>query len=295
MPSLPQLSNPALAAGYLIAVWLGFRAWNLPDGWLPYGLGLLGVVAALAWFANLRRYRAVADTPTARIASSPQGYVEWSGRGIFLPGERLCGPLSGLPCLWYRYRRERKVGDRYVLDDSGTSFDTIALTDDSATALIDPDGAEIVTARRRSWLEDDYRNTEWLLLEGEPLYALGEHTHLAGVESGPDKDALGQLLAEWKRDKAWLLCHFDKDGDGQISLTEWEAVREAALNSLQADASERHSPPGWPMLRCPHDGRLFLVADRSPRQLARRYAVWAWLHLAVLAAAVTAFWFKTGA
>ena len=294
MPNQVHLSNSALAAAYLLGFWAVLRAWPLPNSWQGYALLLLGLVAALAWFANLRRYRAVADTPTAKIASSPLGVVEWSGQGICLPGAILTAPLSGLPCLWYRYRHERRVGDRYVHEDSGTSFDTLAINDGSATALIDPDGAEIVTTHHRVWLDGDYRNTEWLLLQGDLLYALGEHIHLEGAQASTDRQALGDLLAEWKRDKEWLLRRFDKDGDGELNEAEWETARQAALATLRADAAEQPTA-GWPMLRRPRDGRLFLVADRSPRQLARRYALWAWAHLAVLAMAMVVFRLKSGA
>ncbi len=294
MPSQPHVTNSALAGAYAVAFGGVLRLWTLPVDWQSYVLLLTGMVAALAWFANLRRYRTVADTPTAKIASSPLGVVEWSGHGVRLPGDGLAAPLSGLPCLWYRYHRERRVGDRYVHEDSGTSFDTIALNDGSTTALVDPDGAEVITSRRRTWLDGDYRNTEWLLLQGEPLYALGEHVHVEGTQAGADREALGDLLAEWKKDKEWLLRRFDKDGDGELNEAEWEAARQAAMATLRADAAEQPAA-GWPMLRRPRDGRLFLIADRSPRQLARRYALWAWAHLAVLAIAMVAFRLKSGA
>lgn len=295
MPSQPHLTNSALAAAYVFTFWTVLRAWPLPTTWQSYALLLLGLVAALAWFANLRRYRAVADTPTAKIASSPLGVVEWSGRGICLPGDVLTAPLSGLPCLWYRFRRERRVGDRYVHEDSGTSFDTIAINDGSATALVDPDGAEVITSRHRSWLDGDYRNIEWLLLKDDTLYALGEHVHIEGAQAGADREALGELLAEWKKDKEWLLRRFDKDGDGELNDTEWEAARQAAMATLRADEAQQQPSQGWPMLRRPRDGRLFIIADRAPRQLARHYALWAWVHLAVLVLAMVAFRVKSGA
>lgn len=32
----------------------------------------------------------------------------------------------------------------------------------------------------------------------------------------------------------------------------------------------------------PRDGRLFLISDLDPMELARRYQLWAWFHLLVL-------------
>ena len=32
----------------------------------------------------------------------------------------------------------------------------------------------------------------------------------------------------------------------------------------------------------PRDGRIFLITNLDPRQLKRRYTIWAWVHLTVL-------------
>ncbi len=79
----------------------------------------------------------MADTPTSRVASVPQGYIELVGRGQQPPGG---SPVSGLPCLWYRYRVERKNGDRWEYVESGVSHDTFGLSDGSGHVLFDPEG-----------------------------------------------------------------------------------------------------------------------------------------------------------
>ena len=59
---------------------------------------------------NLRRYQAIADTPTSKIRSASQGYVELSGtieKADSPDIQPLSGPLTGLPCVWYRYSIER--------------------------------------------------------------------------------------------------------------------------------------------------------------------------------------------
>jgi hypothetical protein len=35
------------------------------------------------------------------------------------------------------------------------------------------------------------------------------------------------------------------------------------------------------VMRQPSDGRLFLLADLDPNQLARRYGLWTWVQLAI--------------
>jgi len=98
-------ANFALGGGNLAILLLGFQL-HSHLGW-QISFALVGLTSFWAWFANLKRYRTVADTPTSRIASAPQGYIELVGRGSQPPGDNLISPVNGLPCLWYRYRIER--------------------------------------------------------------------------------------------------------------------------------------------------------------------------------------------
>jgi hypothetical protein len=276
------LATLALACG--VAGWMSEIA--------PLGIALLAGAASLAaWggFANLRRYRAVADMPTSRVASAPQGYVELVGRGAHLPGERLHSHLSGLPCLWYRYRVEEKTEDRWRVHDEGVSHDTFALEDASGQCVIDPDGAEIVTTRSRTWTEGAYRCTEWNLIAGEPLYALGAHTTLGGANADLDRKAdIAAVLTEWKRDRADLLKRFDANGDGEVDLAEWERARRVAEAQVDREHLETRLRDGVHILRRTADGRMYLIANSDPLALVRRYRRWAWVHAGLLCAALGA-------
>src|SRR5690606_9806630 len=80
---------------------------NPPMQALP--LVLLAAASAAALFfmvRNLRTARTIEDTPTSKIRSAAQGYVELSGTASST-GETIAAPLSGTPCLWYRYTIER--------------------------------------------------------------------------------------------------------------------------------------------------------------------------------------------
>ena len=50
------------------------------EGWVAC-LALIAAISLCAWMSALRRRRAITDTPTSRIASAAQGYVELSGSG----------------------------------------------------------------------------------------------------------------------------------------------------------------------------------------------------------------------
>lgn len=77
-----------------------------------WGVAVLLAVLALVAFSGLfrfyRRVRMIEDTPTSKIRSAAQGYVELQGEAESLPGPATVAPLSQLHCLWYRYRVEAR-------------------------------------------------------------------------------------------------------------------------------------------------------------------------------------------
>jgi len=276
-------ANLALGGGNLLILLFGFQM-HSPLGW-KISFTLVGLTSFWAWVANLKRYRTVADTPTSRIASAPQGYIELVGRGQQPPGERLVSPISGLPCLWYRYRIERKNGDRWEYVESGISHDTFGIHDGSGDALVDPEGAEIMTSHKQVSNSGGYRRTEWTLIEGETIYVIGEHVTLGGPSAVLDKKAdLATLLAEWKRDKSALLARFDADRDGEISLDEWERARQAASDEIDRAHLDIRLKDGIHLMRQPAHGRPFLIANREVTALVRHFRLWSWAHLSLMLA-----------
>jgi hypothetical protein len=278
-------ANLALGGGNLLILLLGFQLQSR-IGW-QISLVLVGLTSFWAWHANLKRYRTVADTPTSRIASAPQGYIELAGRGQQPPGDGLISPVNGLPCLWYRYRVEHKNGDRWEHVESGISHDTFGVSDGSGLVLVDPDGAEILTSRKQVSSAHGYRKTEWTLIEGEVLYVIGEHVTLGGPNAVLDKKAdLAALLAEWKADKAALLARFDANRDGEISLDEWEHARQAASAEVDRAHLDIRLKDGIHLMRKPAHGRPFLIANREVTALVRHFRLWSWVHLALIMAAL---------
>lgn len=276
-------ANVALTGGNLVFLLIALK-FPTPAG-ISLAAGLVGITSLYAWYVNLRRFLAVADMPTARLSSAPQGYVELVGKGRHPNGARLASPLTGLPCLWYRYILEEKIGNKWHRVDSRISAEIFGLDDGTGAAMVDPDGAEIITSNKQVAIKGSYRHTEWTLIEGEKLYALGEHATVDGANADLDlRQNASALLAEWKQDKAGLLRRFDHDDDGQISLAEWEQARRAAHKAVAQEHRQIRLKPGTHLLRKP-TGRLFLIANRTPEELATRYRSWAWTHLALLIAA----------
>ena len=251
------------------------------QGWLIC-LSVMAAISILAWLSALNRLRAIRDTPTSKIASAAQGYVELSGRGHPF-GDPLLGKLSLLPCLWYRYRIEqRESGNKWKTMDAGESDDTFILRDDTGECVIDPEQAEILTLHHDQWHDGDYRYTEWKLIEHDSLYVIGQFRTQGGSSVEFDTHAeLNALLAEWKQDMPALLKRFDLDNDGTLNAQEWMLARSAASREVARMMREAQAQPDINIVGRPRDGKLFMVSNLGQDKLARRYLLWSWAHLLI--------------
>lgn len=251
------------------------------QGWLIC-LSVMAAISILAWLSALNRLRTIRDTPTSKIASAAQGYVELSGRGHPF-GDPLLGKLSLLPCLWYRYRIEqRESGNKWKTMDAGESDDTFILRDDTGECVIDPEQAEILTLHHDQWHDGDYRYTEWKLIEHDSLYVIGQFRTQGGSSVEFDTHAeLNALLAEWKQDMPALLKRFDLDNDGTLNAQEWMLARSAANREVARMMREAQAQPDINIVGRPRDGKLFMVSNLGQDKLARRYLLWSWAHLLI--------------
>jgi E3 Ubiquitin ligase len=250
-------------------------------------------------FVSWRRNRVVGDTPTSRVRSAAQGYVEFTGRGLMTPSKENKAPLTGIPCTWWRYKIEERSGRRsrsWTAVQSGTSEEPFLLDDGTGQCLIDPRGAEVFPNANDVWYGSSdwpdrlripsgggvlgwcldavatgkYRYTEHRLEPHERLYAIGSFRSLGGVSvESPDRAVAG-LLRDWKHDQASLLARFDTDHDGVLSAVEWDRARAAAREQVVAAAGAEAAAPGLNVLSKPEDGRAFLLAASDEQTLARR-------------------------
>ncbi len=258
------------------------------EGWLAC-LGLMAAISFVAWLSALKRLRAVRDTPTSRVASAAQGYVELSGRGRPFAGEPLVSKFHQLPCLWYRYKVEHRTSkDKWEIVDSGESSDSFILRDDSGDCVVDPDDAEIITRHRDQWQQGDFRYTEWKIIINDYLYVIGEFRTSSGAVEFDSRAELNALLAEWKQDKPALHARFDLDGNGTLDMQEWMLARSAAKREVGKKLCEAQATPAINIICRPHDGKLFLISNLKQNDLSRRYLLWAWAHLVIFFGAMGA-------
>jgi hypothetical protein len=264
----------AAFSAHAASVWLGvFCAAALLNLW--------------AWIVALSWRRAILDTPTSRVASAAQGFVELIGVAQPLADTQLLSPFTQLPCLWYRYTLAQRENGEWRQVDEGESDLSFNLDDGSGRCELDPAGAEILTTHQETRTQDDQRYTEHVLLKGEPLYALGEFVSFNGAQSVLDARLdVGDLLAEWKSDQPALHDRFDLDRSGAIDDTEWQLARQAAEREVVRRHQEIRNQPTRHYLRKPGSSKPYLIANYSPEKLGRRYTWLSALHLALLLASL---------
>jgi len=269
-----------------------------------FGIGCV-VSGYFAWRA-LHHARLIQDTPTAKARSAHQGYVELEGVARMMDGAPTLARLSGLSCVWYRYRIEEQITTHYKgqaqrrwkVIDQGTSSDTFWLEDDTGRVAVDPEGADVMPKYKDVWKSrsrfagiaqpafiagflatrhggNPYRFTEERINHGDPIYAIGLLKNLGSHADTPTTDTMARtLLREWKQDQAGLLERFDLNQDGNIDQKEWLLARRMARREAQRERRSllANAGEGVNLLTHPKDrNRPFLISAFLQTELVRRY------------------------
>lgn len=252
------------------------------------GFSVVFVIAAYAFWQMVcwfQHSRLIENTPTARIRSAPQGYIELIGEAKLMDGPPIVSPLSGTRCTWYEYKIEEKVREfdgkghfrsRWRLVKEHISEEIFLLADDSAECVIDPDEATVITRDKRVWhnhaIAPPRRYTERTILEGEPVYALGLFKTVASVEDNTIRKQVSLKLREWKNDPNKLLHRYDTDRDGEISAKEWQKAQSDATLAVKRDIGQRAKMKQLSMLRVsPHKSQPYILSTVPEHKLVSRY------------------------
>jgi hypothetical protein len=284
--SLRRQYAQLLTGAQLLLVLAGIQL-NTRNAWLVV-LALIALISVFAWLSVLHRLRAVRDTPTSKIASAAQGYVELTGHGQTIGELPLISKLRNFPCVWYRYKIEQLDSEKdWRTLESDESFDSFILHDGTGECVVDPEQAEIITRHRDVWTQGNYRYTEWTLIKQDLLYVIGQFKTQSGSTSEFDtRTELNELLTEWKKDMPGLRARFDLNNDGELDMQEWQLVRQAAKREVAKSRRAVQAQPELHFVTRPVDGKLFLISNLSQDNLSRRYGLWAWAHLVIFFAAL---------
>lgn len=287
----------------------------LHDNQLVFLIAACLVALICLWFVfhYLRRARLIEDIPTSRIRSAAQGYAEIVGTVSPARNKELAAPLSGHSCVWYSYKVQRlqKSGrsNHWKTVEEGTSNQYFVIQDDTDACIVHPEGAEVMTAHSRTWYGNTprpgqadtrnillrvlssrrYRYIEKLIHVHDIIYALGSFGTSGGGRNIPDTHQMtGQVIREWRQNYNEILKRFDQDGNGEIDLQEWEAVREAARQEAEMRRQEMaRLPTAHALSRTSDKHHPFIISTFSQKTLAKKFRCYALLNLAGVTASVT--------
>lgn len=168
----------------------------------------------------LKAARNIEDSPTSKMRSAAQGYVEFKGTPKpLLITQPTTGKLTQKPCAWYRYTVETSynVGSSnqnnagWTLIDQGVSIDPILLDDGTGQCIVKPFGAEIIATQYIAWRGHKripnppstsffkwlfwdswgpYRYTEYRLEFDVPIHASGMFYTIAATDHRVEDSAL---------------------------------------------------------------------------------------------------------
>jgi len=282
-----NLFNPAALRQEIIQA-------SAQEFWFHAAIAVVITIAGFYFtFEFFRRARTIEDTPTSRIRSAAQGYVELGGYGDTMDGPEIVAPLSKIPCTWFKYTVE-KLGDKNdEVIDSGTSDNLFVLVGKTGHCVIDPEGAIVTPSVRQVWYGSTYdgansgsmlggfarryRFTEERMHPGDALYAIGLFRSVGGHhEVFSTAEDVRALLKKWKQVPEKLIKHFDKNQDGQIDAQEWENVRKLAAYLVRKKQIKRKAQPVTHIMSQPENRQQpYLLSHKPQHELVKRYKLYA--------------------
>ncbi|HNP26654.1 MAG TPA: GIDE domain-containing protein [Nitrosomonas sp.] len=257
------------------------------------------VVLICFWltFHYLKRARLIEDTPTSKIRSASQGYVEIKGTVSYGKNRELIAPLSGNACVWYTYKIQRYQrsgkNSHWSTVEEGTSKRSFLIQDNTGICVIDPEGAEVLTEHSRTWYGNTerpkqtkntniffsviggrrYRYIEKFIYVHDLIYALGNFKTSGGGRAVPSNHQItGQVIREWKQDYNQILNRFDQDKNGEINILEWETVRAAASREAEKRRQRlSRMPTVYTLSNTTHKQHPFILSTFSQKTLAKKF------------------------
>lgn len=254
-------------------------------------------------FRKWRRKRLIENIPTSKIRSMAMGLVELQGKATQWL-YTLKGPLSGRDCVFYkflveRYERRGKNSSWVKVADGGSNDNLFHLDDGTGKVLINPRRAEINldqpdfffesglfggdipsnlvnfleqnSIRYQTWFgKQRMRFREWDICPNDQVYVLGSVARNENFVSD-FKIKLNERLKELKA-KPEEMMKFDSDGDGTVSVYEWEqAVARIKERMLQEQLTlpEQSQETNF-VIDKGQEETIFIISEKSEKELLEK-------------------------
>jgi len=274
--------------------------------WQLLAVIIIIAIAALVGFAYFNKLaRLIKDTPTSKIRSAAQGFVELEG--IAAQSNTVSpSPLTQRPCIWFEYRIERRTdsgkNQSWRTISSNRHPGPIVVDDTTGICFVRLGNARVYGGlkntwygassfpsslsvdRRESFLQmGNYRYTETIIAPGSPIYAMGHFSTRHPVESFQHDQVVKQTISKWKQQYDKLLERFDRNNDGELDEKEWKLVRMAANLEAEDHYAEQLEKSAVHTLD-KKSGLPMIVATEDQRHLGRKFRIYSFLFVAIFAA-----------
>lgn len=253
----------AVFSSYLYPFFALLFLWLLPAELKGNYLTILSVLSLIASLVLFNRWRTLQDTATSTLRTVSQGYTELIGSAMTFPGETGPGPLEIPPVVWFSTANK-------------TSNQPFLVNDEFGSCTIDPRRAEIITPLH-------YRSQRSFraIFPGQTVYVLGQLTTTSSHQTDFQKrEAILNLLGNWKKDQYEMLRRFDQNGDGRIDAQELLAARDAAEHAIDDHLDYEYQQAATHLVEKPQDGRPFILSSIPLDDLLKRYSVMMLGHIA---------------
>jgi len=260
--------------------------------WVMLATLLVCFGSVIASLGFVRHGRIMQDTPTSKIRSASQGFVQLEGRAKSLDDKPLRVPGSGRECVWFDYLIEKK-GNDWEEVERDTSIYSFYVDDGTGLCAVDPELGRVITRKKKVWVVGDWRYTERLIAENDRVYCLGQfETDQGGSKAEVLKVGVRVLLNQWKHNRRELLQRFDQNGDGDIDMDEWNQARETAIRQVESATANDYVPTQHHNLVAPFNkGYPYVISSIPQDEVTSRYQLYAFglLGLFVVSGAYAVF------
>lgn len=264
-----------------------------------WGFAAVGFFSLFLWLAALQRWRLARDTPTSKIRSAAQGYVELVGTVEPVDSEPLLDPIQRQPCVWFRVEtfpveRGSSSGVGWISIKSAESSRPFLLRDETGSCQVLPQEAEfLVGAPVRVADGKDIEHRVRRIRAGDRLYVVGEfQTKTRPRDAATSSDAgaavravrqrADEILRQWQADPETVRARFGGGGDGTLDEAAQKRMEEAALREARTafERERRVNLVEVHTMSAPESGRPYVIANHSPSTVESHYRIMSWVHLA---------------
>lgn len=227
-------------------------------------------------FKQLNKARTSENIPTSKVSSAPKGYIELKGQAKPFANELLISPRSSMQCIWYRETTE--ISDNHVLwypIHKQSSDNIFVLEDKTGKCYVNPSNANFTVNHKSTWYDDEghTRYTEEFIMEGEPLYVVGEHHAVQASEPRNFKQKVKNLITKWhQRYPKKLLADYDENKNGKLESKELRKMHKDAETAVKIADRESSNGEDLGIIKQPElSSKPFLISTYPEDHLVKKH------------------------